>query len=78
MGQNSGYTHGGNPAKNAVLLLRALFNLVGFALLWIGLGTWETPGDFATVPVLAIVGAVICAIGLVVNLIGPFLHRAKK
>ncbi|MBR6409863.1 MAG: hypothetical protein IKS35_00545 [Clostridia bacterium] len=78
MGQKSGYTHGGSAGKNFALLFRAVFNLIGVGLLGFGLSMWENPGDFASFPVPAIVGAAVCGIGLVINLIGPFLHRSGR
>ncbi|MBQ3927598.1 MAG: hypothetical protein II710_03025 [Clostridia bacterium] len=69
------YTHGGSAGKNMALLLRALFNLAGIVLLCIGCVEWNFGAS--PMPVIGWIGLGISAVGLIVNLILPFLHRTK-
>lgn len=72
--RNNDYTHGGSAGKNLILLFRALANIVAFAAMWYGTATLES----GVVSVIcAFGGAALSAVLIYLNLISPFIHRAK-
>ena len=73
--KSSEYTHGGSAGKNLGLLLRALFNLIAFAALWVGI--WMERNDMALALSFLIGGGALCVIGLIWNLIGPIVHAKR-
>lgn len=82
MARSGEFTHGGSDGKNLVLLLRAIPNIIAYALTWFGLGTWLPADPLVSLPegipmCCTIIGAVFTVFLLVVNLITPYTHRVK-
>lgn len=82
MARSNEFTHGGSNSKNLGLLLRALANIIAFALMWFGLLFWIGGCTLISLPaaipvVLTIVGAALTVLLLIANLFGPFAHRVK-
>ena len=82
MAKSGQFTHGGSNGKNLSLLMRALGNIIAYALLWFGLATWLPESPLITLPTgipmcCTIVGAALTVLLLVANLFSPYSHRVK-
>ena len=83
MAKKSGqFTHGGSNGKNMTLLLRALLNIISYALLWFGLAAWLPESPLIALPspvpaVCTIAGAALTIVLLVLNLFKPYAVRVK-
>lgn len=83
MARSSQFTHGGSVGKNLGLAFRALLNILSFGALWFGLIQLATDTVLFGLPEKApllctAIGGGLTLFFLLVNLLFPFAHRAKR
>lgn len=82
MARSNEFTHGGSVGKNLGLLLRAIANVIAFALLFFGISQLGAAAVLFGLPsslplICTILGGVLTALFLYLNLFAPFAHRVK-
>lgn len=82
MARSNEFTHGGSVGKNIALMLRAILNILSYAVLWFGISQLGAEAVIFGLPTFlpllcTIAGGALCVLFLYVNLFLPYAHRVK-